>query len=76
MLKDLRKALTSKIDNYIVKSFAIFTNPKYIPDETIRKNARDWIAENVVSKNRDLREAALSAYGRKMLLKICRRYCQ
>ena len=65
VLKDLRKALTSKIDNYIVKSFAIFTNPKYIPDETIRKNARDWIAENVVSKNRDLREAALSAYGRK-----------
>ena len=28
VLKDLRKALTSKVDNYIVKSFAIFTNPK------------------------------------------------
>jgi len=65
VLKDLKKALTSKVDNYIVKSFSIFTNPKYTPDETIRKNARNWIAENVVSKNRDLREAALSTYGRK-----------
>ena len=65
MLKDLKKALTSKVDNYIVKSFSIFTNPKYTPDETIRKNARDWIANNVVAKNKDLREAALSTYGRK-----------
>mgnify|MGYP003145872673 CR=1 FL=1 len=65
VLKDLRKALTGKIDNYIVKSFAIFTNPKYTPDETIRKNARDWIAKNVVMRNRDLREAAIDNYGRK-----------
>jgi len=65
VLIDLRKALTSKIDSYIVKSFAIFTNPKYAPDETIRKHARNWIAENVVSKNRDLREAALATYGKK-----------
>ena len=65
VLKDLRTALTGKVDNYIVKSFATFTNPKYTPDETIRKNARDWIAENVVSKNKDLRESALSVYGRK-----------
>ena len=65
VLKDLRKALTGKIDNYIVKSFSIFTNPKYTPDETIRKNARDWIAENVVSKNRDFRESAYGNYTRK-----------
>jgi len=65
VLKDLKKALTSKVDNYIVKSFATFTKPKYTPDETIRKNARNWIAENVVAKNRDFRESALGAYGRK-----------
>ena len=64
VLKDLKKALTGKVDNYIVKSFSIFTNPKYTPDETIRINARNWIAKNVVSKNKDLREAALAAYGR------------
>jgi len=65
VLKDLRTALTSKVDNYIVKSFATFTNPKYTPNETVRKNARDWIAKNVVSKNKDFRESALGAYGRK-----------
>jgi len=65
VLKDLKKALTSKIDNYIVKSFSIFTNPKYTPDKTIRINARNWIAENVVSKNRDFRESAYGNYTRK-----------
>ena len=65
VLKDLRKSLTSNINNYMVKSFAIFTNPKYVPDETIRKNARDWIAKNVVMRNKDLRENALATYGRK-----------
>ena len=65
VLKDLRKALASNINNYMVKSFAIFTNPKYVPDETIRKNARDWIAKNVVNRNKDLRENALATYGRK-----------
>ena len=65
VLKDLRKSITSNINNYMVKSFAIFTNPKYVPDETVRKNARDWIAKNVVMKNRDFRESALDSYGRK-----------
>ena len=65
VLIDLRKALTGKIDNYIIKSFAIFTKPKFTPDKTVRINARNWIAENVVRKNKDLREAALSTYGKK-----------
>jgi len=63
VLQDLRKALTGKVDNYLVRSFSIFTNPKYVPDKTVRTDAKNWLLENVVSKNRDMREAALGAHG-------------
>ena len=63
VLQDLRKALTGKVDNYLVRSFSIFTNPKYIPDKNVKVDAKNWLLENVVSKNRDMREAALGAHG-------------
>ena len=59
---DLRKALTGRVDNYLVKSFATFTNPRFTSDPKIRKNARDWIANNVIAKNRDLRELTKSEF--------------
>ena len=59
----LRKALTGKVDSYLVKSFATFTNPKHTPELFIRKDARDWILKNVVMRNKDMRAAALEAYG-------------
>ena len=65
VIEDLRKALTGKIDNYIVRSFATFTNPKYTPDKNVRIDARDWIITNVIRKNKDLRDAALNAHGKK-----------
>ena len=59
---DLRKTLTGKLDNYLVRSFATFTNPKYIPDKTIRENAKNWIVNNVVKRNKDLREASIKGF--------------
>jgi len=61
-IADLRKALTGRVDNYLVKSFATFTNPRFTPDPKIRKNARNWIAKNVIAKNRDLRELTKSEF--------------
>ena len=63
VLNDLRTALTGKVDNYLVRSFATFTNPKYTPDKLIKNEARNWIVKNVITKNRDLREVALTAHG-------------
>ena len=64
VLADLKKALTGKVDNYLVRSFATFTNPNYLPDKAIRTNARDWIVKNVITKNKDMREVALSTHGK------------
>jgi len=62
-IQDLRNSLSGRVDNYIIKSFATFTNPNYTPDVLVRKNARNFILKNVVSKNRDLREIAKKKYG-------------
>ena len=64
VLADLKKALTGKVDNYLVRSFATFTNPNYLPDKAIRVEARDWIVKNVITKNKDMREVALSTHGK------------
>ena len=64
-IKDLKNSLSGRVDNYILKSFATFTNPNYTPDPLVRKNAKSFILKNVVSKNRDLREIAKATYGGK-----------
>ena len=45
-----------------MRSFATFTNPKYIPDKAIRENAKNWIVNNVVKRNKDLREVSIKVY--------------
>jgi len=62
-IRDLKNSLSGRVDNYILKSFATFTNPNYTADLSVRKRARDFILKNVVSKNRDLREIAKATYG-------------
>ena len=61
---DLRTALTGKLDKYLVRSFATFTNPKYIADKAVKIDARNWIRDNVIRRNKDLREIALSTYAK------------
>ena len=62
-IKNLKDSLSGRVDNYILKSFATFTNPNYTADPLVRKKAKNFILENVVSKNRDLREIAKATYG-------------
>ena len=64
VIESLKKTFTGKINNYLVKSFATFTNPNYTPDPLIRKEARDWILKNVIGRNKDLRKAANDSYGK------------
>ena len=64
VIDDLRKALSGKVDNYLVRSFAIFTNPKYIPDAKARDEGRNWILDNVVKRNRTMREDAFTSHGK------------
>ena len=62
--EDLRKTLTGKVDNYLVRSFATFTNPKYTPLKSVKVDARNWIRDNVIRRNKDLKEIALGSYGK------------
>ena len=64
VINDLRKALTGKLDKYLVRSFATFTNPKYTPLKAVKVDARNWIRDNVIQRNKDLREIALGTYGK------------
>ena len=38
------------------KSFSVFTNPEYMPDQKLKDGAVKYILENVVKRNKDMRE--------------------
>jgi hypothetical protein len=48
LVKELEKIEIGKVSSYLVKSFATFTNPNYIPDENVLSKAVDWISKNVI----------------------------
>ena len=48
LVKELEKIEIGKVNSYLVKSFATFTNPNYIPDENVLSKAVDWISKNVI----------------------------
>ena len=56
LVKELEKIEIGKLNSYLVKSFATFTNPNYIPDENVLNKAVDWISKNVI-KGEQRREA-------------------
>ena len=63
---DLKNFMLSNLKTYMRKSFSIFTNPEYMPDEKIKTGAVKWVLENVVKKNKDLKQSAKSLKTGKM----------
>ena len=57
---DLKNFMLNNIKGYMRKSFATFTNPEYMADPKLKTAAAKWILENVVKKNKDIRESALT----------------
>jgi hypothetical protein len=68
IVKSLENIEVNNIRSYLVKSFSTFTNPNYVPDEKIYNDAVSWVADNIVRKNKDLRELARKDFA----AKICR----
>ena len=62
--KDLENIEVNKIQSYLLKSFSTFTNPNYAPDQKVFNTAVKWITNNVVMKNKDLREIALKKHAK------------
>ena len=63
VVKSISNILTKDVNNYMLRSFKTFTNPIYTPNESLVINAANWIAKNVVSKNKDYKLAAQKMYG-------------
>jgi len=63
VIKSLSNILTKDVKNYMVRSFKTFTKPNYMPPEDLVTNAANWLAKNVVSKNKDYKLAAQKIYG-------------
>ena len=58
---ELKKYMLDNLNSYMRKSFAIFTNPTYAPDEKVLKGGVDWFKQ-LITNNRDLRETAFRAF--------------
>ena len=58
----LRNDLGKKTHSYLLRSFSTFTNPYHAVDPKIRENAVNWIAKNVINKNKNLREQSLKDF--------------
>jgi hypothetical protein len=56
--KEIANIELNKVKSYLVKSFSTFTNPNYVPDEKIFNNSVKWVVDNVIKKNKNLREIA------------------
>mgnify|MGYP003123779707 CR=1 FL=1 len=63
---DLKNFILNNVKTYMRKSFSVFTNPEYMPDKKITQGATKWILENVVKKNKDLKESAKTLKTSKM----------
>ena len=57
---DLKNFILNNIKTYMRKSFSIFTNPEYMPDQKLKDGAKAWILNNVVKRNKDIRESAIN----------------
>ena len=47
---DLKNFILNNVKTYMRKSFSIFTNPEYMPDQKLKDGAKKFILENVVKK--------------------------
>jgi hypothetical protein len=55
---DLKNFILNNLKTYMRKSFSVFTNPEYMPDQKVRDGAVKYILENVVKRNKDMKESA------------------
>jgi hypothetical protein len=56
---DLKQYILKNLKSYMRRSFSIFTNPAYQPDTKVRTNAVNWVLNNVIKANKDLKESAV-----------------
>jgi hypothetical protein len=74
--KDLQRLEVSKLHKYMVRSFATFSNPEYVPDKIIKDKAVDWIVKNFVKKSKSERATAIESFPTIAKEKAYRNYAE
>ena len=62
LAKDLATVEINNISKYLVRSFQTFRNPEYVPNKEIMDKAVNYITNNVIKKNINLRESAVRSF--------------
>lgn len=60
LVKALRETEIGRINSYLVKSFSTFTNPNYVPEESVLNKAVDYLSKNVIKG--ELRREAIKQF--------------
>ena len=62
--KELKKYILDNLKSYMRKSFAVFSNPEFVPDQKILDGATDYVLKNVIKRNKSERLTAAGLPGR------------
>ena len=62
--KELKKYMLDNLKTYMRKSFAVFSNPEFTPDQKILDGAVDYVVKNVVKPNKTERITAAGLPGK------------
>ena len=73
---ELKDYILNNVKTYMRKSFSIFTNPAYNPPKEVYNKAVDWVTDNVVKRNDELKKAAKSSYKTQTQAQANRTYAE
>tara|TARA_R100000654_G_scaffold500_6_gene1893 strand:- start:1893 stop:6062 length:4170 start_codon:yes stop_codon:yes gene_type:complete len=62
--KELKKYILDNLKSYMRKSFAVFSNPEFTPDQKVLDGAIDYVLKNVIKRNKSERLTAASLPGK------------
>ena len=62
--KELQSYILDNLKSYMRKSFAVFSNPEFAPDQKILDGATDYVLKNVIKKNKSERLTAAGLPGK------------
>ena len=62
IMKDMSNLEVNNINKYLVRSFKTFTNPEHVPEAGVMDKAIGYLVNNVIKKNRNLRESAVKTF--------------
>ena len=64
LAKDLAQVEVNNVGKYLVRSFQTFRNPEYVPPKDVMDKAVNYLVNNVIKKNTNLKESARNTFSK------------